>query len=260
MKGAPLKVERQGAVLRLTMNRPDAANALDLEGAQALVEAAILADEDDTIRCVVLTGEGRFFCAGGDIGGMVAATEGAAAYLKRLAGAFHLAVVRLARMNKPLVVLVNGPAAGAGVSMAALGDMVLAGQSAHFTMAYAGIGLSPDGGASWLLPRLIGLRRAQDMALTNRRVSAEEAAQIGLVTRTVADEDLAAEGQGLVDRLASGPAMALGCTRRLLLEGMDRSFEAQLEAELQAIADCARSDHGQEGIAAFMEKRKPDYR
>ena len=260
MDAMPLKVERQGGVLRLTMNRPDSANALDLAGAQALVDAALLADEDPSIRCVVMTGEGRFFCAGGDIAGMAAAAEGHGAYLKRLAGTFHVAVSRLARMTKPLVTLVNGPAAGAGVSMAALGDVVLAAQSAHFTMAYGGIGLSPDGGASWLLPRLIGLRRAQDMALTNRRVSAEEAAQIGLVTRTVADADLAAEGQALVDRLASGPSPSLGRTRRLLLEGMDRSFEAQMEAELQSIADCARSPHGQEGISAFLEKRKPDYR
>ena len=255
----PLKVERDGAVVRLTMNRPDAANALNMEGALALVEAAVAADEDSTVRCVVITGEGRFFCAGGDIGGMVAAEEGPGMHLKKLAGTFHLATARLARMNKPLVTVINGPAAGAGVSMAALGDIALAGASAHFTMAYGGIGLSPDGGASWLLPRLIGLRRAQEMALTNRRVSATEAADIGLVTRVVADEDLAAEAEKLVAMLASGPTYALGRTRRLLLEGMDNSFERHLEAELQSIADCARSVHGQEGIRAFVEKRRPDF-
>lgn len=260
MSAAPLKVERDGAVLRLTMNRPDAANALSLAGAQALVDATILADEDESIRCVVMTGEGRFFCAGGDIAGMASAEEGQAAHLKRLAGTFHVAVMRLARMTKPLVTVINGPAAGAGVSLAALGDIALAAGSSHFTMAYGGIGLSPDGGASWLLPRLIGLRRAQEMALLNRRISAEEAAAIGLVTRTVPDEDLVAEAGKVIASLASGPAKALGNTRRLLLEGMDRSFEAQLEAELQSIAACAGSPHGKEGIAAFLEKRKPDYR
>lgn len=257
---APLTVKRDGAVLRLTMNRPDAANALDMAGAQALIDAAILADEDASIRCVALTGAGRYFCAGGDVAGMASAPEGQGAHLKRLAGTFHVAVARLARMNKPLVTVVNGPAAGAGVSMAALGDIALAGASAHFTLAYGAIGLSPDGGASWLLPRLVGLRRAQEMALTNRRVAAEEAAHIGLVTRCVADADLAAEAEAVIAALASGPSRALGNTRRLLLEGLDRSFEAQLEAELQSIAACAGSPHGQEGIAAFVEKRKPDYR
>jgi len=260
MSEAPLLVERDGAVLRLTMNRPDQANALSMAGAQALIDATIACDEDETIRCVVLTGAGRYFCGGGDIGGMLAADEGPGAHLKRLAGAFHVAVARLARMSKPLVTVVNGPAAGAGVSIAALGDIVLAGASANFTLAYGAIGLSPDGGASWLLPRLIGLRRAQEMALLNRRLSAEEAADCGLITRVVPDDQLAAEAEAVVAKLASGPATALGRTRRLLLEGMDRSFEAQLEAELQSIAACAASPHGQEGIASFVEKRKPDFR
>jgi 2-(1,2-epoxy-1,2-dihydrophenyl)acetyl-CoA isomerase len=259
MNASPLRVERDGAIMRLTMNRPDAANALSMAGAHALVDATLAIDEDDTIRCVVLTGEGRFFCAGGDIGGMACAGEGPGAHLKRLAGTFHVAVARLARMNKPLVTVINGPAAGAGVSIAALGDIALAGRSAHFTMAYGGIGLSPDGGATWLLPRLIGLRRAQEMALTNRRVSADEAAEIGLVTRVVADEVLAAEAEKVIAQLTAGPTYAIGRTRRLLLEGQDRSFEAQLEAELQSIADCARSPHGQEGIAAFLEKRRPEF-
>lgn len=259
MSAAPLKVERDGAVLRLTINRPDAANSLSLAGAQALIDATILADEDETIRCVVMTGEGRFFCAGGDISGMACATEGRGAHLKRLAGAFHVAVMRLARMNKPLVTIINGPAAGAGVSMAALGDIALAASSAHFTLAYAGIGLSPDGGASWLLPRLVGLRRAQEMALLNRQVPAEEAASIGLVTRVVPDEDLKTEAEKIIATLATGPTRALGNTRRLLLEGLDRSFEAQLEAELQSIAACANSPHGKEGITAFFKKRKPDF-
>jgi 2-(1,2-epoxy-1,2-dihydrophenyl)acetyl-CoA isomerase len=256
---APLKVERDGAVLRLTMNRPDAANALSMAGAEALADAALMADEDETIRCVVMTGAGRFFCAGGDVAGMASAPEGQGPHLKRLAGAFHVGMTRLARMRKPLVTVVNGPAAGAGVSMAALGDIALAGASANFTMAYGAIGLSPDGGSTWLLPRLVGLRRAQEMALLNKRISAEEAAQMGLVTRCVPDEELAAEAEKVVAILARSASTALGNTRRLLLEGMDRSFEAQLEAELQSIALCASSPHGKEGIAAFVEKRKPDY-
>lgn len=254
-----LLAERDGAIMRLTFNRPDSANALDMAGAGALSDAALLCDEDETIRCVVITGGGRFFCAGGDVAGMASAEEGSAAHLKRLAGQFHVAVARLARMNKPLVTMINGPAAGAGMTMAMLGDIALAGSSANFTLAYGAIGLSPDGGASWLMPRLIGLRRAQELALTNRRVDAEEAARIGLVTRVVPDEQLAEETDRLARQLAAGPTATLGRTRRLLLEGMDRSFEQQLEAELQSIADSARSDHGREGIAAFLEKRQADF-
>lgn len=255
-----LLAQREGAVMRLTFNRPETANALDLPGAEALAEAALLCDEDETIRCVVMTGAGRFFCGGGNVAGMASAPEGPAAHLKKLAGLFHVAVMRLARMNKPLVTMVNGPAAGAGMTMAMLGDIALAGQSAHFSLAYGAIGLSPDGGASWLLPRLVGLRRAQELALTNQRIDAEEAARIGLVTRVVPDEELAEETAKLAAQLAAGPTATLGRTRRLLLEGMDRSFEQQLEAELQSIADCARSPHGREGIAAFVEKRKAEFR
>ncbi len=259
MSAPSLFFERDGAIARLTLNRPQAGNALDIPLARALMEAAIACDEDAGIRCVVLTGAGRLFCAGGDIGGFAAAGEAVPAYLKEITAYLHMAISRLARMPKPLLTVVNGPAAGAGLSLAILGDVVLAARSAHFSLAYAGIGLSPDGGSTWLLPRLIGLRRAQELVLTNRRVPAEEAAAIGLVTRVVDDEGLAAEAQTVASKLANSATGALARARALLLASFDASLETQMEAEARAIADAARSAEGREGVAAFLAKRKPDF-
>jgi 2-(1,2-epoxy-1,2-dihydrophenyl)acetyl-CoA isomerase len=166
-------------------------------------------------------------------------------------------MARFARMNKPLVTLVNGPAAGAGVSLAALGDIVLASRAAHFTLAYTAIGLTPDGGSSWLLPRLVGLRRAQELVLTNRRLSADEAADWGLITRAV--DDLEAAGEELIAQLAKGATTALGGARRLLLSSFGATFETQMETEARSIADHSRTPAAREGISAFIEKRPPAF-
>jgi 2-(1,2-epoxy-1,2-dihydrophenyl)acetyl-CoA isomerase len=167
----------------LTLNRPDVGNAIDLAFARAMMDASIVCDQDDSARCVLLTGAGQMFCAGGDIAAFTGAGEQVPALLKQLTTYMHVAVTRLARMRKPLVVAVNGAAAGAGFGLAMMGDIVLAAQSAKFRVAYAGIGLSPDCGTSWLLPRLVGLRRAQELMLTDQRLNAEQAAGMGLVTR-----------------------------------------------------------------------------
>lgn len=251
--------ERQGAVARLTLNRPEAANAIDLPLARALMEAANACGEDDSIRCVVLTGAGRLFCAGGDIAGFAAAGEKIPSLLKELTAYIHMAIIRFLRMPKPLITAVNGPAAGAGLSLAVMGDIVLASPAAHFTLAYSAIGFTPDGGASWMLPRLIGLRRTQELMLTNRRVGAEEAAAIGLVTRLTEADALADEAQALAVQLASSASRALGKTRNLILESFDTSLETHLEAEACAIAEASRSDEGREGVAAFIAKRKPNF-
>ncbi|WEK07766.1 MAG: enoyl-CoA hydratase/isomerase family protein [Candidatus Pseudomonas colombiensis] len=168
-------LDLDGPVANLTLNRPQRGNAIDLPMAQALLRAAIRCDQDPAIRCVVITGAGRLFCAGGDLGAFTASGDEVPGFLSELAGVLHLAISRLMRMAKPLVVLVNGPAAGAGMSLSLLGDIVLASGSAHFTPAYSGIGLSPDGGLSWHLPRLVGLRRAQEILLLNRRLDAAQA-------------------------------------------------------------------------------------
>ncbi len=253
----PLLVERDSAVLRLTLNRPQRANVLDLALCKALLDAAILADEDDAVRCVVLAARGKLFCAGGDIDAFVAAGDALGPLVKQMTAALHMALARLLRMNKPLVTVVAGPAAGAGLSLAILGDIALAARSAHFTSAYTTIGMTPDGGSTWLLPRLVGMRRAQEMVLLNRRVSAEEAAQLGLITRAVPDEALAAEADSVVQQLAQGATAALGRSRNLLHSSFTTTLETHLEAEARAIADSARTEDARTRMAAFLQKRKP---
>ena len=259
MSEQPILFERDGAVARLTLNRPQMGNAIDLPLAKALMEASIACDEDDGIRCVVLTGAGRMFCAGGDISGFKAAGDGVPALLKELTSYLHLAVSRFARMAKPLVTVINGPAAGAGFSLAVLGDIALAARSAHFTLAYTAIGLTPDGGATWLLPRLVGLKRAQELTLTNRRLTADEAAAMGLITRTVENEALDSEAATVAAQLSASATRALGRTRNLLLSSFGNGLEEQMELESRSIADSGRDAEGREGISAFLSKRKPDF-
>lgn len=257
MSGSVL-LERDGAVATITLNRPEVGNALDMPTARALMDAVIACDEDDAVRCVLLTGAGKLFCAGGDVASFAKAGDHLPAFLKEITVYVHAAVARLMRMNKPVVTAVNGSAAGAGVSLAILGDIVLAGPKAQFALAYGAIGLSPDGGATWLLPRLIGLRRAQELCLRNKRVPAEEAAAIGLVTRVV-EGDLLAEAMEVAQDLARAATPALGVTRRLLLDSATASLETQLDAESRGIAGLARTAQGKEGITAFLEKRPPNF-
>ena len=210
-----VRLERDGAVAWITLDRAEVGNAIDLSLAQALAATTTECAEDPAIRCVVLTGAGRMFCVGGDVPAFAAAGDDAPAFLRTLADTLQGAITTLARMPKPLVVAVNGPAVGAGMSLALLGDVVLAGASAHFTAAYTGIGLTPDGGMSWLLPRLIGLRRTQAMILTNQRVGAAEATAIGLITCMVEDDNLRSEAALVAQRLGSPE---FWCTLFLVIE------------------------------------------
>lgn len=171
-----------------------------------------------------------------------------------------MAISRLLRMPKPLLVLVNGPAAGAGASLAICGDLVLAARSAHFTAANGSVGLTADGGMSWLLPRLVGLRRAQEIILTNRRIPAEEAERIGLVPRVVDDAELAAEGRIQAQRLRQAATGAIGAARTLLIESFGAGLEHQLERAARSIAAAARGAEFREGVSAFLERRKPEFK
>jgi len=259
MTEVPLLVKQDGGIAILTLNRPDVGNAIDVPLARALMEAAIACSEDDTIRCVVLTGAGRTFCAGGDVGCFASAGSAFPSLLKELTAYLHMAIARFSRMGKPFVTAVNGAAAGAGLSLAILGDIAIAARSAKFVLAYGAIGLSPDGGSTWLLPRLLGLRAAQEFALTNKRLSADEAAAMGLVTRAVDDDQLAQEMMATALSFANSATRSLGRTRTLLLSSFGNSLEEQMELEAQAIAESGRDREGREGVAAFFAKRKPDF-
>lgn len=260
MSDAPLLVDLADGIAWLTLNRPEAGNAIDLPMAHALADASIRCQTDPTIRCVVLTGAGRFFCAGGDVGLFASAGDQVSALLSELAGTLHMALAHFARMAKPLLVLVNGPAAGAGLSLAIGGDVVLATRSAHFTAAYGAIGLTPDGGMSWALPRLVGLRKAQEIILTNRRIKGDEAEAIGLITRLVDDDQLVAEGQKMAAALAGSAVAAIGAARALLQDSFSAGYETQLEREARAISAAGAGAECREGLAAFFAKRPPDFK
>ena len=251
---AILALTVENSIATLVLDRPAVGNTIDMSLARALVDATVRCDEDEAIRCVVLTGRGRLFCGGGDVSAFAGAGDDLSAFLRELAGVLHEAISRLMRMKKPLVVLVNGPAAGAGLSLALAGDITLAARSAHFTAVYGALGLTPDGGMTWSLPRLVGYRRAQEIILGNRRVSAEEAAAIGLVTRVVADDALEAAGAELAANLARASTAALGAARQLLLDSFDAQLEDQLEREAQAIAAAGATPEARAAIAAFLAK------
>lgn len=259
MNSPAITLDIEDGVAWLTLARPEKRNAVDPEFAFRLHELAEHCAADQQIRCVVLTGSGKFFCVGGDIDAFSATGEDAEAAVGALAHSFHAGIRRLATMEKPLVTAINGPAAGAGLSLAILGDIALAAASAHFTSAYSAVGLTPDGGASWWLPRLIGMRRALEMLFTNRRIGAEEAAQFGLVTRVVTDDALRAEASTVASALAKGPIRALARCRALLMESATADLSAQLEREAASIAESAGAAEGREGVAAFLAKRPPRF-
>jgi len=257
MKFETIAMEVRDGVARITLNRPAAANALDLQMAKELMTAALHCDETPTVRAVLLSGAGKFFCAGGDLAAFADAGDAMPRLLKELTIHLHAAISRFARMRAPVVAVVNGPAAGAGFSLACAADLAIAAESARFTMAYTRAGLTPDGSATYYLPRLLGTRRALELMLTNRTLAASEALAWGLVNRVVPDEELGRAADALASTLADGPTTAYGAVKRLVLTA--HHLEAQMEIEARAIADAARTADGVEGVRAFREKRAPKF-
>ena len=246
-------------VARITLAAPERRNALGLEQARGLADATRAVADDPDVRAVLLDAEGPAFHVGGDLVGLAEATD-AAATVRLWTAHLHVAVAQLVRMPKPVVTAVHGAAAGAGLSLARSGVLVLAAESARFTSAYTAAGLSPDGGLTWLLPRLVGQRRAQELVLTNRTLDAHEALAWGLVTQVVPDAELAARATETAARLAAGPTAAYARSRALLRQSATTSLEAQLQDEVDGIAACAASADGREGVAAFLGKRRPEFR
>ncbi len=248
------------SVARITLNRPKANNSINLDMARELMHAVLRCGEEPIVRAVMITGAGSTFCPGGDIKAFNAEGKNLPYHLKELTTYFHAAVSRLTRMDVPVVVVVNGVAAGAGMSLACAGDIVIAAESARFTMAYARVGLTPDGSSTYFLPRIVGLKRALELTLTNRQLSAREAHDLGIVTRVVPDAELLAQAEAVIAQLSTGATKALGRSKRLLLNGWAETLETQMEHESQALADMARTLDANEGIAAFVEKRTPKFK
>ena len=245
----------------ITIDRPAAFNALNLRAMQELLHIANRCGSDRAVRAAVLTGRGdKAFCAGGDVAAFAADPDGIEVLLKEMTTALHTAVSRFAWMDAPLIGAINGVAAGAGLSMAACCDLAIAVDKARFTSAYTQIGLSPDGSSTYYLSRIIGTRRAMELYLTNRTLSAAEALDWGLVNKVVPADAFQDEVGALAQRLAQGPTRAHGGVKKLLMMAPTESLEAQMERETRSIVSLATSADGLEGVKAFVEKRKPDFK
>jgi 2-(1,2-epoxy-1,2-dihydrophenyl)acetyl-CoA isomerase len=255
-----LKLETAGGVATLTLNRPDAFNALNLALARELFTAVLEVDEDPAVRCVVVTGAGKAFCGGGDVKDFVDNLPRIGILIKELTTYVHGAVSRLVRTPKPVLTAVNGVAAGGGFSLAIAGDLVLAAESARLTMKYKGIAATPDGSSTYWLPRLVGLRRALELFYTDRVLSAKEAQEWGLVTRVVPDAELAEATRKLAEDLAKGPTLAFGRGKLLFHGSTTETVETQMELESQAIAASGHTEDFAEGVRAFAAKRPPTFR
>jgi 2-(1,2-epoxy-1,2-dihydrophenyl)acetyl-CoA isomerase len=252
-------LQTSNGIATITLNRPEAYNALDMQMAHEFHEAIVACSEDEAVRVVVITGSGKAFCAGGDVKGFGEKLNTIGAHVKLLTTELHSAVSRMVRMLKPTITAVNGVAAGGGMSLALAGDLVLATASARFTMAYTQIGASPDGSSSFFLPRLVGVKRALELTFLNPVLSAREALEWGLVNRVFADHEFRTQVQGIAAQLAQGPTLAYGRAKALFYSSTSETLETQMEHEAQMIAASGKTADFREGVLAFAEKRQPTF-
>lgn len=250
---------RQGDVATITLNRPEKLNALT-PAVFGELGAALRYAVAEGARALVLTGQGRFFCSGADIAPDGAGYEGLPEDLGQLLdSAYNPFARQLAALEIPVVTALNGPCAGAGMSLALAGDIVVMAQSAYLLLAFVNIGLVPDAGATWLVARSAGRARALEMALLGERMGADQALAAGLVNRVVADDAVLAEAQELAARLAAGPTRAMGLIRRQVAFALEKGFDATLDAERDNQSLAGRTGDFAEAIAAFADKRKPRF-
>ena len=250
-----LTFEIKHGVAHLTLNRPKNANALNLKMAEELRAVSIRCAEDRAIRSVLLTGNGKAFSGGGDLESFAQAGDQLPVLLKEITTHLHAAISTFSRMSAPLVIAVNGVAAGAGMPLAFSGDFVLAAQSAKFTSAYTKIGLSPDGSSTFILPRLIGLRKTKELLLLNRLLTAQEALDWGLVNQVWPDAELLPKAEEMAKELAHGPTRSFGAVKVLLIDSLSENLETQMAKEARLIGAMGHTKDAKEGIHAFLEKR-----
>jgi len=253
-----LGLTSEGGLVTITLDRPEVANAIDLPMARELAAVTQLLTTTTGPRAVLLGASGPNFCGGGDLASFLASDD-VAAYVGEAATVFHVAVAQLAALDAPVVAAVQGSAFGGGLALACGCDLVVAAVSARFCVAYPGVGLSPDGGSSYSLPKMLGLRRALDLCLTGQVVGAEQALELGLVSRVVPDDELAERSRQLAADLAAGPTRALGATKRLLRQGVDDPLEVCLARETEVITAFARTPDAAKGLRAFAEGVRPRF-
>ena len=257
MSGENVLIEKEGGLTILTLNRPNEANALTLDLAKEFYEAICQCSTDPDTRSVLLTGNGKMFCGGGDLKFFLKHKDNTKEIIAKMTHYIHGGIALMSQMNPPVVVAVNGTAGGGGLSLAISGDIVISAKSAKFTLAYTKAALSPDASSTYYLPRLIGLRRAKELMLTNRVLSAEEAYSLGMIDSVVDDAELMDTALKQAREFASGPTSAYGSVKKLMISTFSSSLTEQMEKEAYHIAENASSPDGQEGMTAFAEKRRP---
>jgi enoyl-CoA hydratase/carnithine racemase len=255
-----LKADRAEGVLTLTLNRPDSRNALNLELIQALVAELSQAAHAPDVRCVVLTGQGKAFCAGGDINDMLERAGKAVATKERLQGGLNRIAQLIWHMEKPVVAMVNGDATGAGMDLVLVCDLAYAADHARFGASFVRVGLIPDTGGTHTLPRRVGLHRAKELVFLGDLIPAKEAESLGIINRAMPAADLGPHVAALAARLAGGPTKTIGMAKRALHKGMAASFEEALEHEAYAQGFCFTTEDHQEAARAFVEKREARFK
>lgn len=251
----------EDGVATLRLNRPDKGNAIDERMAADLAEAATQIAERTDIRAVLITGNGPNFTVGGDLGLFAGtAREQLPNRLRRMIDSYHLAIERLTSIDAPVVAAVRGGAGGGGLGLLYAADIVVAADDARFALGYGALGLTADGGNTWFLPRMVGMRRAQELFLLNRRLTAQEALAFGLVSRLAPSDAVETEAATLAAKLAAGPTRAFGAVRRMLRQSFETGLSDQLDAEKDSIVVASSTEDAQEGIAAFAAKRRPHFR
>ncbi|MCB9959749.1 MAG: 2-(1,2-epoxy-1,2-dihydrophenyl)acetyl-CoA isomerase [Rhodospirillaceae bacterium] len=257
----PLLVETAEGICRLTLNRPEKLNSFNVALGEALQQALDVCASDDAIRAVVLTGAGRAFCAGQDLGDRDPSKMTEAPDLgSTLERVYNPIIRRIRALEKPVLCAVNGVAAGAGANLALACDIVFAAKSAKFIQVFARIGLLPDSGGTWMLPRLIGEARAKALAMTTEPLAADTAADWGLIWKAVEDDQVLAETLKLAGQLAVGPTVAYGLIKQAVQAAADQSLDKHLDLERDYQRIAGRTPDYAEGVAAFLEKRPAKFR
>ena len=257
----PVKAERFEAVLEVVLDRPEVLNAINPELVGELAAQLDVAAGDDSIRAVMLRGEGKGFCAGGDVRMFARALEeGDTGVPALLPNALHAMIEKLRALPKPVVAAVHGACAGAGFSLMLACDLAVAAEGTKFNMAYTGIGLSPDGSSSYFLPRHVGMKKACEMFMAPRNMTAEEVLELGLVNRVVPAAGMLQQARALTTMLAAGPTRAYGRVKQLLGATWTNSLHDQLALEGEYIDSMSRTDDFREGVTAFLDKRMPRFK
>ncbi len=254
-----ITVESENSICTITLNRPDVYNAFNDELTTELAAALKSAERDKAVRVVIITGAGKAFCSGQDLGDLK--TKYVPGHVPHLGDdlkyRYNPIIRRIATMHKPVIAAVNGVAAGAGCSLALACDMCIASSEAAFIEVFINVGLIPDSASTYHLPRLVGMARAMEMCMTGKKVTAEEAERIGLINAVSDPEALMENAQKLAGKIASMPARGIALTKRLLRQSFDNTLEQQLEAEMFAQETAGQTEDHFEGVVAFIEKRKP---